>query len=181
MTRAGPCRDCPSCSAAAPPPKNERNRVITRYGRDQYGWAVGLIRPPLTFERLETKGQHGRSALSAQGAQAMKLRRRSKPERQTAAPSDIAPSPGVPVLRLSISSNTSLPEPDFKAQTEKLRHVADYDSVTSTWYNQISLDRPEWAAEVLNTLFEAARVHGTRIHVRVEPGAGGDPVSPPPA
>jgi len=109
----------------------------------------------------------------------MKPSRPSKLEHQTAAPSDIAPPLDLPKLRLSISSNTSLPEPDFKAQTEKIRLVADYDSATSTWYNQVSLDRPEWPAEVLNTLFDAARVHGTRIHVRVEPGAGSDPVSPP--
>jgi hypothetical protein len=38
--------------------KNERDRLITRYGPDYaqpYGWAAGLIRPPLTFERLEAK------------------------------------------------------------------------------------------------------------------------------
>jgi hypothetical protein len=38
--------------------KDERDRLIARYGRDYaqpYGWAAGLIRPPLTFERLEAK------------------------------------------------------------------------------------------------------------------------------
>jgi hypothetical protein len=109
----------------------------------------------------------------------VKLRRRTKLERQTTAP-PAGTSPDLPVLRLSMSSNTDLPEPDFKAQTEKLRRVADYDSVTSTWYNQISLERPEWAAEVLNTLFDAARAHGTRVQVQVEQGVGGHPVSPPP-
>jgi hypothetical protein len=109
----------------------------------------------------------------------MKLRRRNKLEQQAAAPAARTTPPDLPVLLLSVSSNTSLPEPDFKAQTEKLRHVADYDSVTSTWYNRISLDRPEWAAEVLNTLFEVARAHGTRVQVKVEPGAGDHPVSPP--
>jgi hypothetical protein len=42
--------------------KDERDRVITRYGRDyaqHYGWAAGLIRPPLTFERLEAKANMG--------------------------------------------------------------------------------------------------------------------------
>jgi hypothetical protein len=37
--------------------KNERDRLITRYGRgyvQPYGWAIDLIRP-LTFERLEAK------------------------------------------------------------------------------------------------------------------------------
>jgi hypothetical protein len=42
--------------------KNERDRVLSQYGRDyaqQNGWAAGLIRPPLTFERLEAKANMG--------------------------------------------------------------------------------------------------------------------------
>ncbi len=38
--------------------KDERDRLIARYGRDYAqlnGWAAALIRPPLTFERLEAK------------------------------------------------------------------------------------------------------------------------------
>jgi hypothetical protein len=78
-------------------------------------------------------------------------------------------SAGPPVLLLTISSNTSLPEPDFKAQTEKLRHVAYYDNATSSCHSQIPIDSPEWAAEVLSTLFEATRAHGTTVQVQAEP------------
>ncbi len=106
----------------------------------------------------------------------MKLRRRNKPENQTTAPAASTTSAGLPVLRLTITSNTSLPEPDFQAQTEKLRQVADYDSATSSWYNQTPLDRPDRSAEVLSTLFEAARVYGTRVEVQAKPVAGNDPV-----
>ncbi len=38
--------------------KKEHDRLISRYGRDyreDYGWAAGLIQPPLTFARLEAK------------------------------------------------------------------------------------------------------------------------------
>ncbi|SRR5712691_2188546 len=111
----------------------------------------------------------------------MKLRRRNKPEPQTTAPVASTTLAGLPVLRLTISSNTDLPEPDFNAQTEMLRHVAYYDNVTSTWNNQIPLDRPEWAAVVLSTLFEAARAHGTRVQVQADPPAGSRSVGPPTA
>ena len=111
----------------------------------------------------------------------MKLRRRNKPEHQTTAPVVGTTPAGLPVLRLTISSNTDLPEADFKAQTEKLRQVADYDSATSSWHNRIPLDRPEWAAEVLSALFEAARVYGARVQVQAQPPAGNGSVGPPPA
>jgi hypothetical protein len=38
--------------------KEEHDRLISRYGRDyrdDYGWAAGLIQPPLTFAKLEAK------------------------------------------------------------------------------------------------------------------------------
>jgi len=38
--------------------KKEHDRLIGRYGRtylDDYGWADGLIEPPLTFAGLEAK------------------------------------------------------------------------------------------------------------------------------
>jgi hypothetical protein len=45
-------------------------------------------------------------------------------------------------------------------QTDKLRRVASYDGDTRT---RIHLDYPERGAEVLTTLFVAARVHGTTV------------------
>lgn len=38
--------------------KKKHDQLIRRYGRDyreDYGWAAGLIQPPLTFARLEAK------------------------------------------------------------------------------------------------------------------------------
>ena len=38
--------------------KKKHDRLIRRYGRDyreDYGWAAGLIQPPVTFARLEAK------------------------------------------------------------------------------------------------------------------------------
>jgi len=42
--------------------KQKHDRLIRRYGRDyraDYGWAAGLIEPPLTFARLEAKADMG--------------------------------------------------------------------------------------------------------------------------
>jgi hypothetical protein len=104
----------------------------------------------------------------------MKLpRRRRKPAPETAEQASAAPA--APVLRLLIYSNTDLPEQEFNAQREKIRRVADYDNTTRSWHNQIPFDRPEWAAEMLSTLFEAARVHGTAIQVRAEPASESSP------
>ncbi len=104
----------------------------------------------------------------------MKLpRRRRKPASETAEPA--SPGPAVPVLQLLIFSNTGLPEQEFNAQTEKIRRVASYDSDTRSWYSQVPHDRPEWAAEMLSTLFEAARVHGTTIQARVQPAGESSP------
>ena len=54
-------------------------------------------------------------------------------------------------------------------------YVANYDSHTRSWHNQIPLDHPEWAAEMLSTLFEAARMHGTTIQVQAQPAGQGSP------
>ena len=67
--------------------------------------------------------------------------------------------------------HTDLPEQQFRAQTEKLRRVASYDNATRSWYGQIPFDRPEWAAEMLTTLFDVARLHGTDIRVQTPPRA----------
>jgi hypothetical protein len=51
------------------------------------------------------------------------------------------------------------------------RRVASYDNATRSWYGQIPFDRPEWAAEMLTTLFDVARLHGTDIRVQTPPRA----------
>jgi hypothetical protein len=104
----------------------------------------------------------------------MKLpRRRAKPAPRTEEPASAAPA--APVLQLVIFSNTELPEQDFDAQRDKLRRVASYDSTARSWHNQVPLDRPEWAAEMLSVLFVAARVHGTTILVQALPAGEGSP------
>jgi hypothetical protein len=98
--------------------------------------------------------------------------------RRSRAPETAEPasaSPGVPALQVLIFSNTDLTEQEFNAQRGKIRRVASYDSHTRSWHNQIPLDRPEWAAEMLSTLFEAARVHGTTIQVQARPAGQGGP------
>src|SRR5690242_12431579 len=98
----------------------------------------------------------------------MKLpRRRGRATPATAEPAGAAPAePAAPVLQLLIFSNTDLPEQEFDAQRHKLGRVAYYDSAARRWHSQLPLDRPEWAAEMLSILFEAARVHGTTIRVQ---------------
>jgi hypothetical protein len=102
----------------------------------------------------------------------MKLPRPPRsPAPETAEPASA--NPGAPVLQVLIFSNTHLSEQEFNAQRGKIRRVANYDSHTRSWHNQISLDHPEWAAEMLSTLFEAARVHGTTIQVQAQPAGQG--------
>jgi hypothetical protein len=111
---------------------------------------------------------------SQQEEPGMKLpRRRRKPAPETAEPASA--SPAAPVLQMRIFSNTDMPEQEFNAQTGKIRRFADYDSATRSWHGQITLDRPEWAAEMLSALFEAARVHGTTVQVYAQPAGDGSP------
>jgi hypothetical protein len=102
------------------------------------------------------------------------LRLRRKPAPETTEPASASPAAG-PVLHVLIYSRTGLPEQEFSAQTEKLRSVASYDGDTRSWYAWLPLDRLERAAEVLTTLFEAARVHGTTVQVRAQPAGEGSP------
>lgn len=46
--------------------------------------------------------------------------------------------------------------------------VAEFDQAARLWRAHVPVSRPEWAAHVLGTLFEAARVHGTTIRVQTE-------------
>jgi hypothetical protein len=104
----------------------------------------------------------------------MKLpRRRRKLAPETAEPTIAKPT--AQILKVLILSNTALREQEFNAQRELIRRVASYDSETRSWYGQIPLDHPERAAEMLSTLFEAARVHGTAIQVHVQPAGGSSP------
>lgn len=99
-------------------------------------------------------------------------RRQRKPDHESAEP---GAAPAAPVLQLVIISNTDLPEQEFNAQREKLRRVAHYDNTARIWHNQVPLDRPEWAAQMLTVLFEAARAHGTTIQVHAQPASEGSP------
>jgi hypothetical protein len=92
------------------------------------------------------------------------LRTRVAPE--TAAP--VSAGPPASALQVRIYSRTSLPEQEFSDQTEMIQRVASFDGDTRSWYAWLPLDRPERAAEVLITLFEAARVYGTTVQVLVQ-------------
>jgi hypothetical protein len=96
--------------------------------------------------------------------------RRRKPAPEAAEPPRA--SPANPVLQVLIFSNTSLPEQEFSAQTEKISRVGSYDRDTRSWYTWIPLDRAERAAEMLTTLFETARLHGASIQVLAQPADG---------
>ena len=93
--------------------------------------------------------------------------RRRKPAPEAAEPPSA--SPATPVLQALIFSNTSLPEREFSTQTEKISRVASYDRDTRSWYTWIPLDHAERADEMLTTLFETARLHGTTIQVLAQP------------
>jgi hypothetical protein len=104
-----------------------------------------------------------------------RLRRRPDPEPGAETAEPASASVAVPVLQVLIYSNTSLPEQEFSAQTDKLRRIASYDGDTRSWYTSLPLDHPERAAEVLTVLYEAARLHGTTIQVRARPAGEGSP------
>ncbi len=109
----------------------------------------------------------------------MKLRRHAKPDHEAAsgaADTDAGTEPTTTLaLRLLISSNTGLPEQDFNAQKDMISRVAAFDPATRFWHAGNLLDRPEWAAEVLNTLSEAGGVHGTLIKATTHPAHEASP------
>jgi hypothetical protein len=108
----------------------------------------------------------------------LRLRRRPAAEVTEPVPEpteSAAAGPTVPpALLLTAYSKSGLPDEEFSAQTATLRRILSYDGDTRSWYGRLPLDHPERAAEVLTALFEAARVHGTRVQVEVKPAAGGD-------
>ncbi len=50
-----------------------------------------------------------------------------------------------------------------------IKRVASFHGVTSTWHGHVSADNMEWGAEVLNQLFEAARLYGAFVRVAKDP------------
>ena len=104
----------------------------------------------------------------------MKLsRRRRKPAPETAEPASAAPA--APVLQLRIFANTDLPALEFDAQREKIRRVADYDPAHPQLAQPGPPRPPRMGREILSTLFEAARVHGTTIQLQAQPPGEGSP------
>ncbi len=112
----------------------------------------------------------------------MKLPRlRRKPAPATTEPASVSPADAAgPVLQVLIYASSGLPEQEFSAQTEKLRRVASYDPGTRSWYTWIPLGQPGQVAEMLTVLFEAARVHGTTVRVRIQPAGESSPPGPVP-
>ncbi|WP_328372755.1 hypothetical protein OG800_48800 [Streptomyces sp. NBC_00445] len=55
-------------------------------------------------------------------------------------------------------------DPQWQEQLDKLRTIATYDPATQTWHARVgALDLA--GVQVLQTLFDAARVHGTDVRL----------------
>ncbi|NJP98561.1 hypothetical protein HCN51_55655 [Nonomuraea sp. FMUSA5-5] len=66
-------------------------------------------------------------------------------------------------------SNRELESREFNRQVEFVKPHVAWDQATWSWEMRLSGARAEHATDVLNTLFEAARVYGTAVTVRRAP------------
>jgi hypothetical protein len=64
-------------------------------------------------------------------------------------------------------SNPDLKPDEFNRQVDMIRPLMTWDPATTSWHLRLSGSHPEHVSNVLNTLFEAARVYGTAITVRL--------------
>lgn len=92
----------------------------------------------------------------------------TEPASEPGQPTDSSPA-ATAVLEVLAYSRTGLPDEEFSAQTQTLRRILSYDGDTRSWYARLPLDQPERVAEVLTAMFDATRVHGTTVRVRVHP------------
>jgi hypothetical protein len=61
--------------------------------------------------------------------------------------------------------------PQWQAQLDRLRQIASYDPETQTWHARLgALDLA--GMQMLQTLFDAARVHGTEVRLTARGGPG---------
>uniref|UniRef100_UPI003F491163 hypothetical protein n=1 Tax=Nonomuraea sp. CA-252377 TaxID=3240003 RepID=UPI003F491163 len=70
-------------------------------------------------------------------------------------------------------SNRDLEQAEFDRQVDMIRPLMTWDPATTSWHVRLSGARPEHVSNVLNTLFEAARVHGTTVTVQLAPAEPG--------
>ncbi|MEV0237819.1 hypothetical protein [Nonomuraea sp. NPDC050786] len=70
-----------------------------------------------------------------------------------------------------------LEQKEFERQVAMIKPHMDWDPVTRTWRVRLSSSRAEHATEVLNALFEAARVYGTAVVMQLAPTE--QPADPP--
>ncbi|TDD32034.1 hypothetical protein E1286_44130 [Nonomuraea terrae] len=76
-------------------------------------------------------------------------------------------------------SNLDLAPEKFERQVAMIRPLMDWDAAASTWWSRLSGSRPQHVTEVINTLFEAARVYGTTVTVQLVPAQEMDRAATP--
>lgn len=72
-------------------------------------------------------------------------------------------------MNVTAVSSRDLKTQDFGRQVELIKPYMAWNPATWTWHGRLSTSRPEHATEVLNILFEAARVYGTTVMVERAP------------
>ncbi|PZG09153.1 hypothetical protein [Nonomuraea aridisoli] len=80
---------------------------------------------------------------------------------------------------LAARSNRDLKPEEFERQVAMIRPLMDWDAAASTWRSRLSGSRPQHVTEVINTLFEAARVYGTAVTMQVVPAQEADRAATP--
>jgi hypothetical protein len=66
-------------------------------------------------------------------------------------------------------SNRDLKSAEFERQVATIKPVMNWDQGAWAWRNRLSSSHAEHATDVINTLFEAARLYGTTVTVQVVP------------
>lgn len=72
---------------------------------------------------------------------------------------------------LTARSNIDLKTAEFDSQVAMIKPVMAWDPATSTWRMRLSSSHAEHVSNVINILFEAARVYGTAVTVQLVPAS----------
>jgi hypothetical protein len=75
---------------------------------------------------------------------------------------------------LTARSNTDLKPEEFERQKAMIKLVMEWDPSTWTWRTRLSSSRAEHVSDVINTLFESARVYRTVVTVQLVPAEQAD-------
>ncbi|MEW9556342.1 hypothetical protein [Nonomuraea sp. NPDC050783] len=65
--------------------------------------------------------------------------------------------------------NTDLKPEEFERQKAMIKPLMEWNPAAGTWNMRFSSSHAEHVSNVLNTLFEAARLYGTVVSVRLMP------------